>query len=102
MLDNECTMNRSILLSTFALACLTAPMMASLAQQAPAPGGAPAAAPRERPRADTPHGNARHLSPEERSKLREHVRMASQEREGATPVSVYVSHEEKKDKKRQQ
>lgn len=96
-------MNRSILLSTFALACLTVPMMASLAQQAPAPGGTPAAASREKPRADRPRGNARrHLSPEERSKLREHVRMASQEREGATPVSLYVSHEEKKDKKRQQ
>ena len=75
LLDNERTMNRSILFSTIAVALVAAPLAATLAHQA-------LAADEKRPSAATGEKKgegSRRLSPEECKKLREQVRIASEE-----------------------
>ena len=91
MFDNERTMNRSILLPSFALACIAAPL-ALLASEAAAPAAAPATSassaspPAEAPRSD----GTRCLSEEERNELREQVRQAAEESSADAPTAAAV------------
>ena len=74
-MDNECAMNRSILLPILVLVCTAAPLVPLLAGDTPAPDDAPPVA----ESGDGQHDGARRLSPEECKKLREQVRMVSEE-----------------------
>ncbi|MBR6975683.1 MAG: hypothetical protein IKH84_02125 [Ottowia sp.] len=78
-------MNRSILLSSFVLACIAAPL-ALLASEPPE--AASAAASGAGQAKDAPRDGTRCLSEDERNKLREQVRQAAEESSETVPAAA--------------